>query len=259
MEFARGRGLGPSHNQQLSLINLIFFNPIKQRPHLRCLMDEGRKRKPEEKKKINQSNNSINSLAQREKNWLELFVGLAAGLLAPWCGVSFIFSIGIHSTHPSLNSFHSKDSFHSLFNGLLFLSLFASLSGAVRPAAAHNPPKEQKDKSSQASLTPPLISSNLSMNFKIFFINVGLAHPPMEQQLFLSFNQINFKFDLMKEKGWTVPLGPKPFKFNQSTINLPIRKRRLMWLMNLIGRANLALQLLNKSISRCSIALLFNN
>ena len=30
---------------------------------------------------------------------------------------------------------------------------------------------------------------------------------PMEQQLFLSFNQINFKFDLMKEKGWTVPLA----------------------------------------------------
>ena len=42
---------------------------------------------------IYQSNNSINSLAQREKNWLELFVGLAAGLLAPWCGVSFIQSI----------------------------------------------------------------------------------------------------------------------------------------------------------------------
>ena len=55
--------------------------------------------------------------------------------------------------------------------------------------------------------------------------------------------------------------GPQPFKFNQFSINFPILKEKVDGIdeFDWAGPFNLALQLLNKSISRCSIALLFNN
>jgi len=55
--------------------------------------------------------------------------------------------------------------------------------------------------------------------------------------------------------------GPQPFKFNQFSINLSILKEEIDGIdeFDWAGPFNLALQLLNKSISRCSIALLFNN
>ena len=62
-------------------------------------------------------------------------------------------------------------------------------------------------------------------------------------------------------KKWIMAGGPQPFKFNQFSINLSILKEEIDGIdeFDWAGPFNLALQLLNKSISRCSIALLFNN
>ena len=110
-------------------------------------------------KQKNQSNNSINSLAQREKNWLELFVGLAAEHLAPWGGVSFtltsltrlIHSIDSKEPIPFLNSLTFRFVHFTFFVvGLFFSRCLLSWAEPLAGSPAHNPPIEQSERTSQS-------------------------------------------------------------------------------------------------------------
>ena len=109
--------------------------------------------------------------------WLAARRGRLVGRLLIDClsFIDFIIDFINHSINfisPIINCATCFSFFKETKEGLLFLSLFALLGGAMGPGPAHNPPKEQKDKSS-------LHSPNQLFSLFINLISIKCWRPPL--------------------------------------------------------------------------------
>ena len=157
-------------------------NPISKLKMFHLLMDEGRQQ-------LFPSNTFTFLLAQREKEKLNEFVGLAAGMSFPWCSAQFASSIGGILLFHQLHWFHKENclhfvSFTSLIIEFLCCSWFvefvwfgllswAEPLGAVRPIT--HPITNKPKLNNQSQLQPPLFIPKKSTKSKISSISFSFS------------------------------------------------------------------------------------